>query len=264
MDAHQRAQRRETLVDVRVVPLDHGDRRHGLAGNGRGFAPAPVLHIGGLRQFAGRIVLHRYQHDVLLLAQHFGRDVGEGLGQPLVDFPVAAAFPHRIDRRAERMDEGMHVGGVEVVLFVPGGRRQHDVGIDAGRGHAEVERHQQIEFSFRRFVMPDDVLGLLLAGLAQILALHAMGGAEQMLEEIFVALAARTQKVGAPDEEIARPVLRIVRIVAGHLQAAGFDLVAHIVLGILAGRLGGAGDIQRIVLQAAAPTAASPCARRAR
>ena len=44
----------------------------------------------------------------------------------------------------------MHVGGVEIVLLVPGRGRQHDVGIDAGRGHAEIERHQQIEFSFRR------------------------------------------------------------------------------------------------------------------
>ena len=65
-------------------------------------------------------------------------------------------FPDRIDRRRQRMDEGVHVGGVEVVLLVPGRRRQHDVGIHAGRRHAEIERDQQVELSFRRLVVPDD------------------------------------------------------------------------------------------------------------
>ena len=57
----------------------------------------------------------------------------------------------------------------------------------------------------------DDLHRLLLAVLAEILAHHAVLGAEQMLEEIFVALARRAQQIGAPDEQVARPVLRIVR-----------------------------------------------------
>ncbi len=51
----------------------------------------------------------------------------------------------------------MHVRGIEVVLFVPGRRRQYDVGIDAGGGHAEIERHQQVELAFRRLVVPRDL-----------------------------------------------------------------------------------------------------------
>ena len=137
------------------------------------------------------------------------------------------ALPHRVDRRGQRMDEGMHVGGVEIVLLVPGRGRQHDVGIDAGRRHAEVERDQQVELSFRRVVVPGDLLRLLAAGLAEILALHAMRGAEQVLEEIFVALAGRAEQVGAPDEHVARPVVRIVRILAGHLQFAGLQRLAR-------------------------------------
>ena len=89
----------------------------------------------------------------------------------------------------------MHVGGVEVVLLVPGRGRQNDVGVDAGRRHAEVERHQQVELSFRRLVVPDDLFRLLLPVFAQVLALHAMRGAEQVLEEIFMALARRAEQV---------------------------------------------------------------------
>ena len=37
----------------------------------------------------------------------------------------------------------MHVGGVEVVLLVPGRGRQHDVGIEAARRHAEIERDER-------------------------------------------------------------------------------------------------------------------------
>jgi hypothetical protein len=107
------------------------------------------------------------------------------------------------------MDEGVHVGGVEVVLLVPGRGGQHDVGIDAGRGHAEVEGDEQVELSFRRLLVPDFTSERLLAAeAAEILAEHAMGGAEQVLEEVLVALAGGPQQVGAPDEEIARPVDR--------------------------------------------------------
>ena len=43
----------------------------------------------------------------------------------------------------------MHVGRVHVVLFVPTRRRQHDVRIQAGRAHAEVQRDQQVQLAFR-------------------------------------------------------------------------------------------------------------------
>ena len=145
-------------------------------------------------------------------------DVGEGLGDAFVDVPVGARFPGRIHRRGQRMDERMHVGGVEVVLLVPSGGGQHDVRVHAGGGHAEIQRHQQVEFSLRRLVVPGHVLRLVAAFRAQVLAQHAMLGAEQMLEEILVALAGGAEQVGAPDEHVARPVRRIVRIVAGEFE----------------------------------------------
>ena len=220
---HERPERREALVEVGVVALDHGDRRHGLAGDRLALAALPVLHVERLGDLGRRVVHDRGEHHILLDAQHLRRDFGELLGDGLVDLPVAARFPHRVHRAGQRVDEGVHVGGVEVVLLVPGGGGQHDVGVDAGRRHAEVERHQQVELSFRRLVVPDDIARLLRAHLAQLLAHHAMRGAEQVLEEILVALAGGAQQVGAPHEHVARPVLRVVGVMAGELELAGLE-----------------------------------------
>ena len=90
---------------------------------------------------------------------------------------------------------------------------------------------------------------LLLAVLAEILAHHAVLRAEQMLEEILVAFAGRAQQIGAPDEKIARPVFRIVGIVAGQLQLAGLQSLGDIVLRLQARRGGLFGDFDRIGLQ---------------
>ena len=126
---------------------------------------------------------------------------------------------------------------------------RHDVGIDAGGRHAEVERHQQIELSFRRVVVPGDLLRLFLAGLAEILALHAMGGAEQMLQEIFVPLAGRAEQVRAPHEHVAWPIVRMVRILAGHLQLAGLESLCNIVLRFESGGLRLFRNIEGILLE---------------
>jgi hypothetical protein len=73
-----------------------------------------------------------------------------------------------------------------------------------------------------------------------------MRGAEQMLQEILMALARRAQQVGAPDEQVARPVLRIVRILAGHFQRAVLQRFGDVVLRLHAGSGGILGDLQRI------------------
>ena len=143
----------------------------------------------------------------------------------------------------------MHVGGVEIVLLVPGGGRQHDVGVDAGRRHAEIERDQQVELSLRPVVVPDDFLRLDLAGLAQILALHAMRGAEQVLEEIFVALARGAEQVRAPHEHVARPIVGMVRVFAGHLQFARLERLRHVILRLEAGGLRLFGEVERVLPQ---------------
>jgi hypothetical protein len=53
---HEWAQRREALIEVGIVALDHRDRRHGLAGDGVAFTALPVLDVEGLRDFGRRVV----------------------------------------------------------------------------------------------------------------------------------------------------------------------------------------------------------------
>src|SRR5262249_59119018 len=67
------------------------------------------------------------------------------------------------------------------------------------------------------------VRGLLATRLAEILALQPVTRAEEMAQEIFVPFAGRAEQVRAPYEEIAREVLGIVRILAGHAQAATLE-----------------------------------------
>ena len=57
-------------------------------------------------------------------------------------------------------------------FFVPGRCRQHDVGVDAGRAHAEIQRDQQVELSFRGLIVPGDLLRLHPAFCAKVLAQH--------------------------------------------------------------------------------------------
>ncbi len=62
----------------------------------------------------------------------------------------AARLPGRRYRGVEGVDEGVQVGGREVVLLVPGGGGQHHVGVDAGAVHAEVDRGEEVELALGR------------------------------------------------------------------------------------------------------------------
>ena len=146
------------------------------------------------------------------------------------------------------MDEGVHVAGVEVVLLVPGGGGQHDVGVEAGRAHAEIQRHHQIELALRRLVVPDHFSRFRFI-VTEVLALHAMRRAEQVFEEILVPLAAGAQDVGAPDKHVARPVVRMVRVFAAHRQRAVFEALDGVVFGFHAGGGSVAYHLQRIGLE---------------
>ena len=160
------------------------------------------------------------------------------------------------------MDERVHVAGVEVVLLVPGRGRQHDVRIQAGRAHAEIERHQQVELA-RRLVVPLPLRSAL-ASSAKILALHAIAGAQQMLEEIFVPLAARPSRIWSATQHVARPV--------GRWSSGSSQLILMLpfgpatsprTLGPYRPAAASLDDLHRVGLSCGA-TAASPCARRAR
>src|SRR6187200_356275 len=96
---HERPERGETLVDVRVVALDDGHRGHGLARNWLDFALFPLLDVECLGDFARRVVLDRREHQILFDAEHFRRDARKRLGNRLVDLPIALALPYWIHRR---------------------------------------------------------------------------------------------------------------------------------------------------------------------
>ena len=244
----QRADGGEALIGLGVVTLDLDQRRHGLAGNGLALALLPVLHID-LSQLGRGVVLMRQGDQVGLFAQMPLGGLGEGLGDTLEDLPVAARLPRRVGGRGQRVDEGVHVGGVEVILLVPGRRGQHDIRVEAGGGHAEVQGHQQVDLALGGIVMPLDLFRLLAAEVAQVLALDTVTGTQQVLEHVLVALAGAAQQVGTPDEHVAREVLGVVRILRGEGELALLELLDGVVLGGHAGGLGGRGQAQRVGTQ---------------
>jgi hypothetical protein len=117
--------------------------------------------------------------------------------------------------------EGVHVGGRQVVLLVPRRRRQDDVGEERRAGHPEVDRRQQVELGLGRLLGPLDagrpLLRRCLGGG------HRVVGAEQVLEEVLVALGAGAQQVGAPQAQDARVVLRGLRVLDANFSAPDFS-----------------------------------------
>src|SRR5690606_28670522 len=102
-----------TLVKVWIIPLDHHDRWHGLAGDRLDFALLPVENILGLCQFTRRVMQGWHKNDILFHTQNFWCDIRELLCDPLEDFPVATCFPCRVGCARQRMDKRMHVGSIK-------------------------------------------------------------------------------------------------------------------------------------------------------
>ena len=110
----------------------------------------------------------------------------------------------------------MHIRGIHIVFFVPGGGGQNDIGEQAGAGHAEVKRHQQVELAFNRCSLPlnffrfDPVAG------TEFLALNPAFGPQQILLHILVAFAGGTKQVRTPDKQITRMIAAAIGLFAGH------------------------------------------------
>ena len=245
----QRAERGELLVGVRIVALDHRHVRAVLARLRIDASGLPVGTAERLRQFAGAVVQERHGDQVLFHAQLTFGHLRERLGDALVDLPVGLGFPGRIDRCRQRVDEGVHVRGVHVVLLVPGRGRQNDVGVHAGRGHAEIEGGDQVELADGAVVLPFGLERLEAVALAEVLVHHAVLGAQEVLEHVLVALARAAQEVGAPDEHVAREVIRIVRLFAGELQRAVLQRLGDVIHRRHAGRFGITADLQRVAVE---------------
>ncbi|SQC40952.1 Uncharacterised protein [Klebsiella pneumoniae] len=140
-------------------------------------------------------MLQRDQHHIGLFAKMADADLREGFSDILVDLPVAFRLPGRVDGGGERVDKRVHVRGVHIVFFIPGGGRQDNIGEETGTGHAEIQRHQQVEFSLNRRGLPLDFLRFYLIAGAQFITLNTAVGPEQVFQHVLMPLTGRSQQV---------------------------------------------------------------------
>ncbi len=231
-----------------VVALDDGQPPHRPSGNRVGRAVAPVPgDAAGLCGFARCVVLERGGHHILADTEMMAGEFAEPPGDGSERAEVAAGLPRRVDCRRERVHVRVHVRGGQVVLLVPGGRRQDDVGQQRRAGHPEVQRQQQVELALGRLVPPRHVPRAALRrslGGAQVRV-----GAEQVSEEVLVALRARAEQVRPPDRQHPRPVLRRVRVFAGVPELARAQLCCDMLLRVGAGGRGLVGEVQRTAVE---------------
>ena len=237
--------RLEAFIDGGVVPLHGNKRRSSFTRDQIALALFPVFHLI-LRNFGRGVVQDWKCDDIGFDFQIAGRDLLKFLGNGLEDFPVRFAFIRRVHSRLQRVNERVHVRRIHIVLFIPTGGRQNDVGVDASRRHPEVDGHQQVQLAARRVLVPLGFLRQLTAIFAKIFAHDTMIGAQQVLEEVFVALTGRSQQVRAPDKQVTWPVGRIVRVLAGHFQIARLQIFRDISRDFLARCLGRFGDLERV------------------
>ena len=218
---HQRAERGEALVDVRVVALDH---LHVAARSCRGSARTRRASSPSRRRAAparpGVSCISGVSTSSLLDAQVADADLAELLREALVDLPVAARLPGRVHRGGQRVDERVHVAGVEVVLLVPGRGRQHDVA-STGRSCSCGSRASPAGRACLRAPCRARRLRCGLASsLPRSLPCTPLLVPSRCLRKYSWPLPLGAQDVGAPDEHVARPVVRVVGVGAAHLQRA--------------------------------------------
>ena len=89
----------ELIVDLGVIPGDHGQARHGLARNGLAFARHPVPDVG-LRDLGWRVVGQGIRDDVLDgIGQMHGGKFAHLFRHLLENVPIAFGLPTGGDRR---------------------------------------------------------------------------------------------------------------------------------------------------------------------
>src|SRR5690606_38110944 len=111
----------------------------------------PVLHAAvwvGHRVRGG--VHERDRYRVAADAEVLDRELAEPGRDGLPGVQVGAALPGRCDGRVERVDERVHVRRAQVVLLVPGGGREDDIGVDRRAGLPEVQAEQEVELALGR------------------------------------------------------------------------------------------------------------------
>ena len=245
----QRPEGGHALVHGGEVALDGDQLRHRLAGDRLALALAPVAdHAAGLRQLVGGVVQQRRRDDVGAGAQVLLGEAAELRRDAVERVPVGLRLPGRRDRRVERVDEGVQVGAGDVVLLVPGGRGQDDVGVDRRAVHAEVDRREQVELALGGLLAPLDLLGPPLG--------RRLGGAhggvrhtEDVAQEVLVALAGGAHQVGAPQGQHPREVGGVVGVLAGELQPSLLQLRDHVVGGLSPRGAGLVAELERVAVE---------------
>ncbi len=88
--------------------------------------------------------------DAAEVVRIFGGNFRELLGDVFECLPVASAFPRALNGFHERMNEAVHIRRVDIVLFVEGGCRKHDIRVNRSRAHAEVHVNKEVQLALRR------------------------------------------------------------------------------------------------------------------
>ncbi|MNM87290.1 hypothetical protein D3C81_994650 [compost metagenome] len=154
-----RTQRDHLPIDIRVVALDDEEMRHALAGNRFNFSFPPILDLPvHLSYFIRAVMPERRHHDVLTSGKMLLGQLRERLGDFTESIPIAFTLPWRRDRRVKRVDKRMHVRAAQIMLLVPGRRRQHDVREQSGARHTEVQADEEISLALRRHIVSVHVL----------------------------------------------------------------------------------------------------------
>ena len=129
----------------------------------------------------------------------------------------------------------MHIRRGKIRLLVPCRRRQHDVRVQRVARHTEIERNEEVELALERTAR---LLQLLLLAPLDLLRVRrtvllledAVLRAEEILEEVVIALRGRAEQVAPPDKEVAREILRCIRILPCELQALFLQALHDVVL----------------------------------
>ncbi len=119
----------------------------------------------------------------------------------LFDEPTSALDPELVGevldviKKLARSGTTLVVVTHEIGFAREGGGRQDNIGEETGTGHAEIQRHQQVEFALNRRGLPLDFLRFYLIAGAQFITLNTAVGPEQVFQHVLMPLTGRSQQV---------------------------------------------------------------------
>ena len=227
---HQRTDGGKAFVGRRIITFNRNNVRCSFARNQVAFTFFPVLNVERLRQFGGRIVLDGQRHNICFHAQMADTHFREFLRDIFIDIPVTFRIPCRVNCGRQRVNKRMHIRGIHVVFLIPGRGWQHDIGVQAGTGQTEVQRHHQIQLAVETIVFPLDFFWLHAALFTEVFALNTVIGTEQIFQHVLMAFTGRSQQVRAPDEQVTRMVFTVFWLFSRKTNRAvlqRFDGVIH-------------------------------------